>query len=79
MATKYVFEFVEEQSDRHVLVRETRDEVIERINNLAKDLAQDDKTYKKYIIRKKNDHDLIKKGINDLIGDFVNIIEIKKG
>ena len=34
---------------------------------------------KKYIIRKKNDHDLIIKGINDLIGDFVNIIEIKKG
>ena len=63
----------------HVLVRETRDEVIERINNLAKDLAQDDKTYKKYIIRKKNDHDLIIKGINDLIGDFVNIIEIKEG
>ena len=53
MTTKYVFEFVEEQSDRHVLVRETRDEVIERINNLAKDLAQDDKTYKKIHYPKK--------------------------
>lgn len=77
MATKYVFEFVEEQSDRHVLVCETRDKVIERINNLAKDLAQDDKTFKQYIIRRKKDHDLIIKGINDLIGDFVNIIEIR--
>ena len=79
MTAKYVFEFVEEQSDGHKLVRETRDDIIERINNLAYDLAQDDKTYKQYIIRRKKDHDLIIKGINDLIGNFVNIIEIKKG
>ena len=53
MTTKYVFEFVEEQSDRHVLVRETRDEVVEHINNLAKDLAQDDKTYKNTLSEKR--------------------------
>lgn len=42
MAVKYVFEFVEELSDnKHMVVRETRDEVIDRINNIAKDLAQD--------------------------------------
>ena len=77
MAVKYVFEFVEELSDnKHMVVRETRDEVIDRINNMAKDLAQDDKTYKQYIIRRKKDHAQIIKGINDLIGEYLNTIEI---
>lgn len=77
MTVKYVFEFIEEYADGHMLVRETRDEVIDRINKLAKNLAQEDKAYKKYIIRDKNNHNLIIKGINDLVGEFINIIEIR--
>lgn len=78
MTVKYVFEFIEEQADKHVVIRETRDEVIDRINKLAKNLAQEDKAYKEYIIRNKNNHNLIIKGINDLVGEFVNIIEIRR-
>ena len=78
MKIKYVFEFIEEQGSKHMVVRETKDEIIERINKLAKNLAQEDKAYKKYIIRNKNNHNLIIKGINDLVGSFVNIIEIRK-
>ena len=77
MKVRYVFEFIEEQTDGHMLVRETRDEVIDRINKLAKNLAQEDKAYEKYIIRNKNNHNLIIKGINALVGEFVNIIEIR--
>lgn len=77
MTVRYVFEFIEEQTDGHMLVRETRDEVIDRINKLAKNLMKDNKDYQKYIIRNKNNHSLIIKGINDLVGSFVNIIEIR--
>ena len=69
--------FFEEQSGRHILVSRTRDEVIERINSLAKYLAQNDKTYKQYIIRRKKDHELIKIGINALLGDFVSTDKIR--
>lgn len=70
---KDVFVFVEENSNSNDVVKENRTNVVDRINNIVNDLILDDKNYKQFLITNVNDDNKIIKGINELIGTFIEL------
>lgn len=70
---KDVFVFVEENSNSNDVVKENRTDVVDRINNIVNDLILDDKNYKQFLITNVNDDNKIIKGINELIGTFIEL------
>ena len=67
------FVFVEENSNSNDVVEETRLDIVDRINDIVKDLMQDDKSYEDFLIKDIFNNTKIIEGINEFIGTFVEI------
>lgn len=67
------FVFVEENSNSNDIVEETRLDIVDRINDIVKDLMQDDKSYEDFLIKDIFNNVKIIEGINEFIGTFVEI------
>jgi translation initiation factor 2 beta subunit (eIF-2beta)/eIF-5 len=67
------FVFVEENSNSNDVVEETRLDIVDRINDIVKDLMQDDKSYEDFLIKDIFNNAKIIEGINEFIGTFVEI------
>jgi translation initiation factor 2 beta subunit (eIF-2beta)/eIF-5 len=67
------FVFVEENSNSDDVVEETRLDIVDRINDIVKDLIQDDKSYESFLIKDIFNNTKIIEGINEFIGTFVEI------
>jgi translation initiation factor 2 beta subunit (eIF-2beta)/eIF-5 len=67
------FVFVEENSNSNDVVEETRLDIVDRINDIVKDLIQDDKSYESFLIKDIFNNTKIIEGINEFIGTFVEI------
>ena len=70
---KDVFVFVEENSSSNDVVKESRTDVVDRINNIVNDLILDDESYKQFLITNVNDDNKIIAGINEFIGTFMEL------
>jgi translation initiation factor 2 beta subunit (eIF-2beta)/eIF-5 len=67
------FVFVEENSNSNNVVEETRLDIVDRINDIVKDLMQDDKSYEDFLIKDIFNNAKIIEGINEFIGTFIEI------
>lgn len=67
------FVFVEENSNSNDVVEETRLDIVDRINDIVKDLMQDDKSYEDFLVKDIFNNAKIIEGINEFIGTFVEI------
>ena len=67
------FVFVEENSNSNDVVEETRLDIVDRINDIVKDLMQDDKSYEDFLIKDIFNNAKIIEGINEFIGTFIEV------
>lgn len=67
------FIFVEENANSNDIAKENRIDIVDRINNIVKDLIQDDKKAEYFLITDIFDNNKIIEGINEFIGTFLRV------